>query len=112
MVGSAPVHLARNGSGSWQRDDLPYMPAAPFFRIGSPWIVAATGGYAHVAVTGSAVAVNAISQTRYWTNASGTWRGYTIANDAGNVSLTVDAGGDRHAVYPIGAEVHYLTTRP
>jgi hypothetical protein len=109
MPSAQLIHLERAGTAPWERDLLPMTPVH-FFRTGHPSIVVTTDGRAHVAASGNVV--GDVSATRYWTNASGAWLGYTIANGGGGVSLDVDASGERHAVYATSTEIHYVTTRP
>ena len=64
------------------------------------------------------------SNVVYWSNTTGAWKAFTIADQAyaheGNsifsqpegAPLAVDGSGERHLVYEAKGELRYMTTRP
>jgi len=101
-------HGFRSGPG-WQFELLPTPSDYSIFRADDPAIVVSGDGRIHIAARASGFAREFLT---YWTNATGAWLPYTLANAAGGLgSLRVDASGDRHAVYVTDRDVRYLTTR-
>jgi hypothetical protein len=107
------VSHAQRIAGAWQGDVLPLSPHELIFRAGDSAIVPSADGRMHIANSASSFSPSSTGFVRYWTNSSGVWQGFTIANEPSGVSLRVDGTGNRHAVYVNSAnEIRYLTTRP